>query len=134
MIQIPLTVDLHFPKGETPVLEFQDRKELEKFVAYLQLHIDVIRGRKKKRLEFFSDGIYFDGELLKLTPREYSMLRAFEFRDKIEEIAFISRVWGDTFIKRITIRSALASFNWIFRPKGLSIVRKDGIYTLLIES
>lgn len=130
MIQIPLTADLHFPKGETPVLEFQDRKELENFISYLQKQVEIIRGKKKKRLEYFSDGIYFDGKLLEIRGRHFAILKAFEFADKISKIDLICKVWGNSLVNEKTVANTISQFNSKMIDKGIFISLSDGIYTI----
>lgn len=130
MIQIPLRADLYFPKGEAPVLEFQDRKDLEHFISYLEKQVEILRGQKKQRLEYFSDGIYFDGELLDLRWKHYTILKAFEFVDKIPKIDLIEKVWGNSIISDSTVSVTICQFNAKMIDKGIFISLSDGIYTI----
>ncbi len=130
MLQIPLTADLHFPKGEAPVLEFQDRKELEKFISYLQKQVEIIKGKKKKRLEYFSDGIYFDGKILEIRGRHFAILKAFEFVDKISKIDLICKVWGNSLVNEKTVANTISQFNSKMIDKGIFISLSDGVYTI----
>lgn len=128
MIQIPLTADLHLSKGEAPRLEFQDRKELEHFIAYLQRQVEIIRGKRKRRLEFFSDGVYFDGELLDLRGRKFEILKAFEFVDRISKIDLICRVWNNSLISNSTVDSTISQLNKELKDKDIFIDYENGVY------
>lgn len=128
MIQIPLTADLHLSKGEAPRLEFQDRKELENFIAYLQRQVEIIRGKRKRRLEFFSDGVYFDGELLDLRGRKFEILKAFEFVDRISKIDLIYRVWNNSLISNSTVDSTISQLNKELKDKDIFIDYENGVY------
>ncbi|MBQ3348760.1 MAG: hypothetical protein IJG38_00020 [Thermoguttaceae bacterium] len=120
MIQIPLIADVYFPRGETPVLEFQDVREAEQFLLYLQKRIDAKRARKKQRLEYYSDGIYFDGELLEIRSAKITaILRAFEFTDFIPKIDLISRVWNNPDISNHCFYMAISRFNKKMVDKGI---------------
>ena len=134
MIQIPLTADLHFPKGETPFLEFQDRKELERFISYLQKQVETIQGKRKERLEYFSDGIYFDGEFLELRRKHFEILKAFEFVDKISKTDLIYKVWNNSLIKESTIAVTISQFNSIMLKYDIFISLSDGYYTIHIPT
>lgn len=121
MIQIPLIADVYFPRGETPVLEFQDVREAEQFLLYLQKRIDAKRARKKQRLEYYSDGIYFDGELLEIRSAKITaILRAFEFVDFLPKIDLISRVWNG-YVKEGCVRVTISRFNKMMVDKGIFI-------------
>lgn len=131
MLQIPLTADLHFPKGEAPVLEFQDVMEAEKFVTYLQKQIKILRGTKKRRLEYFSDGIYFDGELLEIRGRKFAILKAFEFVDRLSKIDLIEKVWGNPLTNEKTIENTIYQFNKVMMEKyNIFLSLYDGYYTI----
>ncbi len=130
MIQIPLIADVYFPRGETPVLEFQDVREAEQFLLYLQKRIDAKRARKKQRLEYYSDGIYFDGELLDLRPKYILMLRAFEFVDRLPKVDFILRVWNDPLTRDGTVRSTVSTFNNRLMDKGIYIESIGDFYEI----
>lgn len=130
MIEIPLIADVYFPKGETPVLEFESIRQVEKFVADVQNRIDVIKGRKKERLEFFGDGIYFDGKPLKLRGRKYAILKAFEFENRVNIIDLIYFVWNDGFVNNKTVFSTISQFNKMMIDKGLFIDYQDGFFIL----
>ena len=119
MIQIPLIADVYFPRGETPVLEFQDVREAEQFILYLQKRIEAKRARKKQRLEYYSDGIYLDGELLDLRPKNAAILRAFEYTDFIPKIDLISRVWNNPYISNHCFYMAISRFNKKLIDKGI---------------
>lgn len=111
MIEIPLIADVYFPKGETPVLEFEDIRQAEQFALYLQKHINRVKSKKKQRLEYFSDGIYFDGEYLKLSPKETAILRAFEFTNTLLRYDLIARVWNDPYTNKQNVFTAISRFN-----------------------
>ena len=130
MIQIPLTADLHLSKGEAPILEFQDRKELENFIAYLQRQVEIIRGKRKQRLEYFSDGVYFDGEYLDLRPMFIAILRAFEFVDKLPKIELIIKVWGNSYVKDFTVRNTISELNREIKNKDIYIYSDNGYYVI----
>lgn len=130
MIQIPLIADVYFPRGETPVLEFQDVREAEQFLLYLQKRIDAKRARKKQRLEYYSDGIYFDGELLELRPKYILILRAFEFVDRLSRVDFILRVWNDPLTRDGTVRSTISTFNKELIDRGIFISTQGDFYEL----
>ena len=130
MIQIPLIADVYFPRGETPVLEFQDVREAEQFLLYLQKRIEAKRARKKQRLEYYSDGIYLDGELLDLRPKYILILRAFEFVDRLSKIDFILRVWNDPYVKENTIKTLIFTFNRDLLDDGIYLSKKGDFYEL----
>ena len=128
MIQIPLTADLHFSKGEVPHLEFQDVKEAETFVAYVQAQIQFARGSKRKRLEFFGDGIYIDGERLDLQGRKLAILRTFENVDRIEKIDLIYRVWGNCNITDSCVSATISQLNRELKDKDIFVFYDNGCY------
>ena len=130
MIQIPLIADVYFQAGETPVLEFQDVREAELFIKHVQRYIDAKRGRKKQRLEFFTDGIYFDGKLLELRPKYILILRAFEFVDRLSRVDFILRVWNDPLTRDGTVRSTISTFNKELIDRGIFISTQGDFYEL----
>ena len=134
MIQIPLTADLHIEKGEKPLLEFQDRKELEIFISYLQKQVEIIQGKRKERLEYFSDGIYFDGEFLELRRKHFEILKAFEFVDKMSKTDLIYKVWNNSLIKESTIAVTISQFNSIMLKYDIFISFSDGYYTIHIPT
>jgi len=128
MIQIPLTADLHLSKGEAPRLEFQDRKELEHFIAYLQRQVEIIQGKRKRRLEYFSDGIYFDGEYLEIRRKHFEILKAFEFVDKISKTDLIYIVWNNSLIKDCTISATVSQLNKVLKNKDIFVYYENGFY------
>ena len=130
MIQVPLIADLLLPKGEAPLLEFQDRKELENFIAYLQRQVEIIKGKKRKRLEYFSDGIYFDGKLLDLRPKFIAILRAFEFVDRLPKIEVVIKAWGDSYVKDFTVRNTISELNREIKNKDIFIYSDNGYYVI----
>lgn len=127
MIEIPLIADVYFPKGETPVLEFEDIRQAEQFALYLQKHIQRVKSKKKQRLEYFSDGIYFDGEYLELSPKLLAILRAFEFTDKLLKSDLIARVWNNPYKNNNSVKSVINRFNHSLFEKGIWI-ETDGQY------
>lgn len=130
MIQIPLVCDLHISSGEVPRLEFQDRKEFEHFIAYLQRQDEIIRGKRKQRLEYFSDGVYFDGIPLDLRGKMLSILKAFEFVERISKIDLICKVWGNSLINDSTFWATIWHFNKKLKDKDIFVYYDSGYYVI----
>ena len=128
MIQIRVVCDIHYSKGETPVLEFDDVREAEKFVAYLQEQIQFARGSKRKRLEFFHDGIYLDGRRLEIKGLAERFLREFETSDEVSESTLAYNVWADSTKSREAIYNTCSR---VRKATGIWIERDGAIYRIL---
>ena len=128
MIQIRVVCDIHYSKGEA-VLEFADLREAEEFVAYLQGQIQIARGTKKQRLEFY-DSIYFDSKRLALTTKHEAILRCFTCMDKIPVIDLIYKVWGNGMTPQTTVASTINHLNKRIQDTGIFIERDGDFYTI----
>lgn len=128
MIQIPLTAGLHIEKGEKPLLEFQDRKELEMFISYLQTQVEIIQGKRKQRLEYYHDGIYLDGRRLEIKGLAERFLREFETSDEVSETTLAYHVWADSAKSREAIYNTCSR---VRKATGIWIERDGAIYRIL---
>lgn len=89
------------------MLVFPTPEALKKQIELLQ---DALNERTQ-RLEFFDDGIYFDGERLPLRGRYEAILRCFEILDRVPAIDLIYKVWGNSDVKESNVRSTISQFN-----------------------
>ena len=89
------------------LLVFATPEALKKQIELLQ---DALNERTQ-RLEFFDDGIYFDGKRLELRGRHEAILRCFEALDRIPAIDLIYKVWGNSDVKDSNVRNTISQFN-----------------------
>lgn len=111
------------------LLVFDSPEALKRQIALLQ---DALNDREQ-RLEFFDDGIYFDGERLPLTTKHEAILRCFECMDKVSAIDLIYKVWGNGMTLQSTVASTINHLNKKIQDTGIFIERDGEFYKIVKE-
>jgi len=111
------------------LLVFDTPEALKQQITLLQ---DALNDREQ-RLEYFDDGIYFDGERLALTTKHESILRCFECMDKVPAIDLIYKVWGNGMTLQSTVASTINHLNKKIQDTGIFIERDGEFYKIVKE-
>ena len=127
MIRIRVACDIHYSNGEA-VLEFDDVKEAETFVENIQKQIQIARGTKRRRLEYYHDGIYLDGRRLEIKGLAERFLREFETTDEVSEATLAYNVWADSTKSREAIYNTCSR---VRKATGIWIERDGAVYRIL---
>ncbi|MBQ3349135.1 MAG: hypothetical protein IJG38_01935 [Thermoguttaceae bacterium] len=124
-LQVKTTASAYMFHGE--YLEFDSPEMIRRQIELLQEAL----SERPQRLEFFDDGIYFDGKPLKLRGKHAAILRCFEVLDKVPVIDLIYKVWGNSDVKENNVSVTVSTLNRELIDYGMSIERDGEFYKIL---
>ena len=127
-LQVKTTASAYMFHGD--YLEFDSPEMIRRQIELLQEAL----SERPQRLEFFDDGIYFDGKPLGLRGRHEAILRCFEVLDKVPVIDLIYKVWGSGTISDKTVVNTICSFNERVRCHGIFIEKEGDMYKIFKPS
>ncbi len=124
-LQVKTTASAYMFHGD--YLEFDSPEMIRRQIELLQEAL----SERPQRLEFFDDGIYFDGKPLKLRGKHAAILRCFEVLDKVPVIDLIYKVWGNSDVKENNVSVTVSTLNRELIEYGMSIERDGEFYKIL---
>ncbi len=125
-MEIPIPIEqIYIDRGKV-FLVFADVHEAESFAQRLSDYCNA--KSKPRRVEFYDDGIYCDGEPLNVSGRNAQILRCFEFKDKVRVIDLIEKVWGSSIVSDTAVRMAISRFNQQYLDSRLEIAKNGEFY------
>ncbi len=127
-MEIPIPIEqIYIDRGKV-FLVFADVHEAESFAQRLSDYCNA--KSKPRRVEFFDDGIYCDGEPLNVSGRNAQILRCFQYKDKVRVIDLIEKVWGNSVVSDGLVRSTISQFNKRFFSQGIEILKNGDCYNI----
>lgn len=108
---IPIPLEFLRVDGLQACLVLPSYEAAKNLLDRLGADLELARHGKINRLEFFDDGIYYDGKPLDVRGNGARILREFEFVDTVSCLTLAERVWGDAMTPDINIRVAISNLN-----------------------